>query len=156
MKSSGKQRQRISTITKRIEEHPRISSSKDGELAIVEQNYAVRWRNARAQLYRINLFHTTSRVDANGKQLSEFINTDLPIILEKVLTSGDLRQVNGKIKEMCYNYLASMTPLNQESQKQLPTHTKPVLTKNNLIELPMIEGPQQSRTVVGTCGKVGD
>ena len=52
---------------------------------IVEESLSIKsntGENRNKQLFRINMFHTTSRIDVNGKDHQEFIETDLPNIIK--------------------------------------------------------------------------
>jgi hypothetical protein len=61
---------------------------------------SIKHNNSEKQLYRINLFNTTSVIDINGKVYQQFITNDLP----RITTSVDLREVkelNKKIRKVC-------------------------------------------------------
>jgi len=49
------------------------------------------------QLYRINMFNTTSTMDVNGRQYQMFISEDLPEIIESVDITG-VSQLNSRLK----------------------------------------------------------
>jgi hypothetical protein len=56
---------------------------------IVEESLSIKsntGENRNKQLFRINMFHTTSRIDVNGKDHQEFIETDLPNIIKLMNT----------------------------------------------------------------------
>ena len=86
--------------------HDKKSKPQNGETHIVEHSLSVSNKNVKGQLYRINLiFNTTSRADVNGRHMSEFIDTDLNKILEKVCTNVDLHKLNKTIHDTCAEYL---------------------------------------------------
>ena len=118
------------------------------------------------KIYRVNLFHTTSRVDANGKMLSEFITDDLPAILKEVFRSCDLQILNNKIKEKCQEYLISesvQSPTKspssnklRESKEKAPDTRKQLSAITNgedqrqLVNRQIVPVPQQNSVALST------
>ena len=89
--------------------HNKTSKSNDGQIHIVEESLSFGDKNVKGQLYRLNLFHTTSRVDVNGRHMAEFVNVDVHKILDSVCTMGDLRMriLNENIHRACQKFLQS-------------------------------------------------
>ena len=85
----------------------KTSKSNDGQIHIVEESLSIGDKNVKGQLYRLNLFHTTSRVDVNGRHMAEFVNVDVHKILDSVCTMGDLRILNENIHRPCQKLLQS-------------------------------------------------
>jgi hypothetical protein len=80
---------------------------------IVEESLSVNsntGENRNKQLFRINMFHTTSRIDVNGKGHQEFIETDLPNIIKLMNTYG-MNALNEKIVMFCNTYMYNPPPL---------------------------------------------
>jgi hypothetical protein len=55
------------------------------------------------QLFRINMFHTTSRIDVNGKSHQEFIETDII----KLMNKYGMNALNEKILMFCNTYTST-------------------------------------------------
>ena len=87
--------------------HNKTSKSNDGQIHIVEESLSIGDKNVKGQLYRLNMFHTTSRVDVNGRHMAEFVNVDVHKILDSVCTMGDLRILNENIHRACQKFLQS-------------------------------------------------
>ena len=71
---------------------------------------SIKHNNSEKQLYRINLFNTTSVIDINGKVYQQFITNDLP----RITTSVDLREVkelNKKIRKVCELVIDNQTSI---------------------------------------------
>jgi hypothetical protein len=69
---------------------------------------------SKKQLYRVNLFHTTCRVEINGCNRQCFID-ELHHILKSLLSKGiDFAEMNGHIREQCRLYLSSRTNSDSE------------------------------------------
>ena len=78
---------------------------------IVEESLSIKsntGENRNKQLFRINMFHTTSRIDVNGKDHQEFIETDLPNII-KLMNTYRMNALNEKIVMFCNTYMYSHT-----------------------------------------------
>ena len=144
----------------------KTSATRNNETAIVDQSLSIRRKNVNSQIYRVNLFHTTSRVDANGKMLSEFITDDLPAILKEVFRSCDLQILNNKIKEKCQEYLISesvQSPTKspssnklRESKEKAPDTRKQLSAITNgedqsqLVNRQIVPVPQQNSVALPT------
>ena len=72
---------------------------------VVETSLSICDPQSSHQLYRINMFHTTSRMDVNGKHYATFISEDLPIVLANLEATSSLRRMNESIKKWCNDYL---------------------------------------------------
>jgi hypothetical protein len=60
------------------------------------------------QLYRVNLFHTTCRVEINGHKRQLFLE-ELDIVLASILAKGtNFAQMNSYIRDKCQYYLSSL------------------------------------------------
>ena len=91
-----------------VDKTPKISASND----VVEDSYSVYLKGNPQLLYRVNLFHTTSRADVNGKGYDVFIIEDLPRLRQKLENYSDLVELNSKIKQWCQNYLQAFQARN--------------------------------------------
>ena len=74
-----------------------------GKMLIIEESLSIKHKNGgtNRQLYRINMFNTTSRIDVNGYWLQEFIQEDLHIICQCLEQYTDYKKLNNKIRETC-------------------------------------------------------
>lgn len=72
--------------------------------AIVEESLSVKVNGHRRQSFRINLFHSTSRINVNGWLYQIFINEDLPKICASINNEA-VKIVNGKILDFCNSAL---------------------------------------------------
>jgi len=79
------------------------NESMAGKMLIIEESLSIKHKNGgtNRQLYRINMFNTTSRIDVNGYLLPEFIQEDLHIICQCLEQYTDYKGLNNKIREMC-------------------------------------------------------
>ena len=59
-----------------------------------------------SQLYRINCYHTTSRVVANGRDLIQFVQTVLPEVINILSGNKQFDQTNLAIKDVCNKFLS--------------------------------------------------
>ena len=84
-------------------------------------------------MYRINIFNTTSRVDANGRQLDEFINVDLPAIFNRLLTVKDTKKLNEQIRNRCKDFLRSADVTVQDKLCDNVSDTNDVVCTNDKI-----------------------
>ena len=103
--------------TKHIDINSKTSETKEGDIGIVDQSISVKRDKQSGQLYRINVFYTTSRVDANGRELAEFVNVDLPVIIERMFTVKDLRAMNDRIRNVCKDYLRKSVVSSDETRQ---------------------------------------
>ena len=60
------------------------------------------------------MFHTTSRIDVNGKGHQEFIETDLPNIIKLMNTYG-MNALNEKILMFCNTYTSKCQMINNQN-----------------------------------------
>jgi hypothetical protein len=88
----------------------------------VEDSFGVYEKTSSTLLYRINLFHTTSRADVNGKKYMMFVTDDLPNIQSKLETYSDLTLLNKKLKSWCQNYLQPPKNDNSSCSVAVSTH----------------------------------
>lgn len=81
----------------------------NSDSVIIEGAVSVKNKQGRCnrQLYRINMFNTTSRIDANGRELEEFIQNHIETICSKIKDVVDYKYVNRKIAEICRETLTS-------------------------------------------------
>ena len=94
------------------------------EPVITEESISVRNRQARSnkQLYRINLFNTTSRIDVNGYKLDEFIQSHLETICDKMKDVIDYKTLNRKIGEICKRSLTNVQ--NTKDSETIHSHSQ--------------------------------
>ena len=87
-----------------------------GKMLIIEESLSIKHKNGgtNRQLYRINMFNTTSRIDVNGYWLQEFIQEDLHIICQCLEQYTDYKRLNNKIRETCQLSL----PIAQRTTKE--------------------------------------
>jgi hypothetical protein len=94
------------------------SSGQNINKLIVEESLSIKsntGENRNKQLFRINMFHTTSRIDVNGKDYQEFIETDLPNIIKLMNTYG-MNALNEKIVMFCNTYTSTCQTINNNNQ----------------------------------------
>jgi hypothetical protein len=86
-----------------------------GKMLIIEESLSIKHKNGgtNRQLYRINMFNTTSRIDVNGYLLQEFIQEDLHIICQCLKQYADYKGLNNKIREICQLSLPNAQKNNQ-------------------------------------------
>jgi len=96
---------------------PGLRRSRNGMNTAEETVSVVRANN---QLYRINLYLTTSTVNVNGKQLQIFIDDHLPLIITMMNNSGNFDVMNRCLKEQLSKILNNKR---LKKLKQLPTAT---------------------------------
>ena len=118
---------------KKINVHNKKSTTGDGVVCVVDQSISVISVNTNTQLYRINIFNTTSRVDANGRQLDEFINVDLPAIFNRLLTVKDTKKLNEQIRNRCKDFLRSADVTVQDNLCDNVSDTNDVVCTNDKI-----------------------
>ena len=82
------------------------------------------------QMYRINLYLTTSRVNINGSKLNIFIKDHLTVILDMMTKIGNFTEINEKLKTLLDSILNNIDnhPSNQPSHKLV--HSDTVLDNN--------------------------
>ena len=88
----------------------------DNSTTVVEESYSVCDKLTKSQKFRINLFHTTCKVDVNGKQYDEFIRRHLPAVLEMLASTTNLQLVNDKLRDLCERYLNKCQTSNTHTQ----------------------------------------
>jgi hypothetical protein len=81
-----------------------------GKMLIIEESLSIKHKNGgtNRQLYRINMFNTTSRIDVNGYWLQEFIQEDLHIICQCLEQYTDYKRLNNKILGKLASFLYQM------------------------------------------------
>ncbi|CAG2188854.1 unnamed protein product [Mytilus edulis] len=90
-----------------------ITKTIDEEGLTVEENISVKLANQKRQLYKINLYNTTSRILVNGSQFLEFVKVDLPKVLETLDQNPLLKEINESIRSACLAGLSQLeTPVN--------------------------------------------
>ncbi|CAC5358967.1 unnamed protein product [Mytilus coruscus] len=99
------------------------------QLMIVEESLSIKNKNtslSRRQLFRINMFNTTCRIDANGYMLQTFIQEDLHKICQELQSNKSCSHLNEKIKQMCLFTIGQINnPQNGQSKAILSA--KPIL-----------------------------
>ena len=77
------------------------------------------------QIYRINLYLTTSRVNINGSKLNIFIKDHLTVILDMMTKIGKFTEINEKLKLQLDSILNNIDnhPSNQPSHKLVHSDT---------------------------------
>jgi len=100
------------------------------EPVITEESISVRNRQGRSnkQLYRINLFNTTSRIDVNGYKLDEFIQNHLETICDKMKGAIDYKTLNKKIGEICKRSLTNVQ--NTKDSETIHSHSQNSCSKS--------------------------
>ena len=98
------------------------------------------------QLYRVNIYHTTCRIEVNGQQVSMFIN-ELKEIGEIMKHKPNMAQLNDLIREKCQefldlkanenrviiqpiNYTAESVNVNKQDQNKCPKCKKQCQTRS--------------------------
>ena len=94
-----------------------LRRSRNGMKTAEETVSVVRANN---QLYRINLYLTTSTVNVNGKQLQILIDDHLPLIIEMMNNFGNFDVMNRCLKEQLSKILNNKRSKSKKL-KQLPT-----------------------------------
>ena len=94
------------------------------EPIITEESISVRNRQARSnkQLYRINLFNTTSRIDVNGYKVDEFMQNHLETICDKMKGVINYKTLNRKIGEICKRSLTNVQ--NTKDSETIHSHSQ--------------------------------
>ena len=96
----------------------------DNQGVVVEDSYAIYKKNDPNLQYRVNLFHTTSRADVNGRLYSHFITVDLPCLQKRLETYTGLDVMNDKLKRWCRKYLYTLdnaTRVDNDKAKSVST-----------------------------------
>ena len=75
---------------------------------IVEASVSVQQKNKKTQLYRVNMYNSTLRVEVNGKSHTLFID-DLNTIAQNMSAKAEYQKLNTKIKDACHEFLARTT-----------------------------------------------
>ncbi|CAC5384525.1 unnamed protein product [Mytilus coruscus] len=70
----------------------------DNQGLCIRTSHSVRNRSSNKQLYRINLFHTTSKVEVNGQGMELFL-THIEDIKERMKSRGNYKIYNKQIEE---------------------------------------------------------
>ena len=73
----------------------------------------------------------TSQVDANCRQLYEFINVDLPAIFNRLLTVKDTKKLNEQIRNRCKDFLRSAYVTVQDNLYDKVSDTNDVVSTND-------------------------
>ncbi|KAH3841353.1 hypothetical protein DPMN_114812 [Dreissena polymorpha] len=71
-----------SLVLKEVEN--RVKTNKAKSEVAVDISLSVKYKGSAHQLYRINLYQTTSRIGVNGKNEMKFLQENLPVICEAV------------------------------------------------------------------------
>jgi len=92
-------------------------NSYDGQGLCIRTSTSIKNRSSNRQMYRINLFHTTSRVEINGHSMEYFI-THIDEIKERMKTRGNYRDLNKQIEEQINMLKTSNYEGNKESKQR--------------------------------------
>jgi hypothetical protein len=90
------------------------SSGQNKNKLIVEESLSIKSNTGEKrnkQLFRINMFHTTSRIDVNGKGHQEFIETDII----KLMNTYGMNALNEKILMFCNTYTSTCQTINKHN-----------------------------------------
>jgi hypothetical protein len=90
------------------------SSGQNKNKLIVEESLSIKSNTGEKrnkQLFRINMFHTTSRIDVNGKSHQEFIETDII----KLMNTYGMNALNEKILMFCNTYTSTCQTINKHN-----------------------------------------
>ena len=104
----------ITVITRSTKTQPRNRI----KTTVVKESISIRNKQGRSnrQLYRINMYSTTSHVDANGHKLDEVIQNRLETICSKI---KDSKCVNRKIREVSRETTGRITERERQRTKRL-------------------------------------
>ncbi|KAH3855210.1 hypothetical protein DPMN_097774 [Dreissena polymorpha] len=94
----------------------RVKTKKAKSEVTVDVSLSVKNKGSPQQLYRINLYQTTSRIGVNGKNEMKFLQEDLPVICEALKHNYDLKTYNEKIASICQAALNMLESENQETR----------------------------------------
>ena len=89
---------------------------------IVEESLSVKNKSGNMlnrQLYRINMFNTTSRIDVNGYMLNAFITNDLKKICAPLTTDKSYVYLNDKIRSICRSTIGSIEITDNAGAKKI-------------------------------------
>jgi hypothetical protein len=78
---------------------------------VVEESISVRSINGGRQMYRINFFNTTSRVDINGHRYRSFIEEELPSLCAGLSSDNSITEINNEIAHRCTAAIAQLNGL---------------------------------------------
>jgi len=105
---------------------------------VTELSLSIKYKSGGRQLYRVNFFPTTSRVDVNGRMYHKFLQEDLITICNVFQQKCNITPMNNQISELCQAALhviqknANPKPrkivnTQKENNKKQLTLPKPVL-----------------------------
>jgi hypothetical protein len=73
---------------------------------LVERSISVELASKpRQQLYRINIYHTTCKIEVNGRHMYQFLD-ELKVIGEAMKDIPNLKQMNDVIRNKCQEFLS--------------------------------------------------
>lgn len=86
---------------------------------VVEESLSIKPMDGSRQLYRMNFYNTTSRIEVNGWRYQIFMEDDLPLIMECFNREPNLRTINHAISKWCESTLANLKaqPNNKAKKK---------------------------------------
>lgn len=83
-----------------------LLNKKDENGYIVEESMSVKNSNNK-QLYRINCYHTSTRVLVNGSDLLTFVTDIMPEILDVLKSNQNFKELNKQIYTVCNEYVSA-------------------------------------------------
>ncbi|CAG2197511.1 unnamed protein product [Mytilus edulis] len=85
----------------------------------------------RRQVYRINMYKTAFSVEANGRDIGNFIRNDLHEILQTLPSTSLLNKMNSIIQESCSSFLADKQVHNSIQSVKISSHDSPLIQLQN-------------------------
>lgn len=86
----------------------------------VEESLSIKSKENR-QLYRVNCYHTSSRVMINGSGLSVFISDILPEIIEILSKNKTFNDINRQLRQACDQYIKSLNKDENSKARHMDT-----------------------------------
>ena len=81
----------------------------------------------RQQLYRINIYHTTCKIEVNGRHMYQFLD-ELKVIGEAMKDIPNLKQINDVIRNKCQEFLSKQNVQTAETILPQPANGAKALT----------------------------
>ena len=81
----------------------------------------------RQQLYRINIYHTTCKIEVNGRHMYQFLD-ELKVIGEAMKDIPNLKQINDVIRNKCQEFLSKQNVQTAETILAKPANGAKALT----------------------------
>lgn len=103
--------------------HKKTSKTKQRNVdkVVTEESLSIKYKNGdKAQLYRINMFHTRSKMDVNGRLYELFMTEDLPELIRNVKMEN-VNEINKKIMDVCEMAIRNYEPPTSTNKKAVNT-----------------------------------